>query len=168
MVKILTKKNDEQQELKIFTQNVFNAASEGCLLHQLYLDELIDESLFHAGLAFAKLYSLAMRSLGIHNRICTASKSWDQLRGIAHDNFSNQRIEGIWRYILKALDPIYHQGVAMREIAFNLVLVPPTNRHSISDIRKTLIYLQNIWEKIETTPYHLGLYRYEKSSTVLH
>ncbi len=165
MVKIVQKRNEDSQDIQTFIQSIHHAAREGCLLHQLYLDESIDESLFHAGLAFAKLYSLAMRSFGICNRVRTASQNWDQLYGITYDKFSNQKIEGLWRYILKALNPIYHEGIAMQEIAFSLVLVPPTKLHALSNIKKTLIYLQTIWEKIEDTPYQLGLYNCKKLST---
>ena len=105
MVKAITTKPSCTQQAQSLAQSIINAANEGCLLHQLYVDEYINESQFQAGLAFAKLYGLAMRSFGIHNRVRTASQSWDHLHGISHDLFSSQRIEGLWRYILKALDP---------------------------------------------------------------
>jgi hypothetical protein len=166
MVKVIPKKNHYTTQAQDSIQNIINAANEGCLLHQFYVNELISEAQFHSGLAFAKLYSLAMRSFGIHNRIKTASQSWDQLHGIVHDQFSNKKIEGLWRYIIKALDPIYHQGTPMRDITFNLVLTMEyPKQYAINDIRKTLSYLQTIWEKIETSPYQLGLFAYEQPST---
>ena len=143
---------------------IVNAAADGCALHQLYLDDQISEAHFHAGLAFAKLYTLAMRSFGIHNRVKTASQTWDQLYGVAYDSFSSKRMEGIWRYILKALDPLYHNGLPMREIAFELVLTnSPSKQLTLTSVKKTLEYLQTIWEKIEEGPYRLGLFAYHKN-----
>jgi hypothetical protein len=166
MVKIIMTKTSHTQETQTSAQSIINAANEGCLLHQFYIDELISEPQFQSGLAFAKLYGLAMRSFGIHNRVRTASQSWDQLHGIVYDQFSNQKIEGLWRYILKALDPTYHDNISMRDIAFNLVLTMDyPKRYAINDIQKTLSYLQTIWEKIETSPYRLGLFVYEQQST---
>jgi len=158
MVTIHTKKNCKNQNLQLIAHNILNAANEGSLLHQLYLDELIDEPLFQAGLAFSRLQSRAMRSSGINNRVRTASQSWGRLQGKTYDKFSNEKIEGIWKYILKALNPIYHKGLPMREIAFDLVLAPSLKTHSLRDIKKTLRYLKTIWEKIEDTPYRLGFY----------
>ncbi len=159
MVKAMPKKTHQTVQTQDSAQSIINAANEGCLLHQFYLDEFISEAQFQSGLAFAKLYSLAMRSFGIHNRVRTASQSWDQLHGIAYDQFSSAKIEGIWRYILKALDPIYHHGIPMRDIAFNLVLTTEfPKQYTATDIRKTLSYLHTIWEKIEISPYRLGLF----------
>lgn len=164
MVKRIKHRKSENDELSTIWQTTFNAANEGSLLHQLYWDELIDESQFHAGLAFAKLYGLAMRSLGVCNRVHTSSQRWEQLYGVTHDKFSNQKIEGLWHHLLKALDPIYHEGLSMREIAFSLILISRKKCYSINDIKKTLMYMQSIWEKIEDTPYHLGLYSHKNSS----
>ena len=58
------------------SSQIVNAAADGCFLHQLYLDNSICEEHFHAGLAFAKLYGLAMRSFGIHNRVKSACQTW--------------------------------------------------------------------------------------------
>ena len=166
-----SKKKSSHITLKKFTndkledpfQLIINAANEGCLLQQLYIEEHISEELFHAGLAFAKLYSLSMRSFGIHNRIRTASQTWDQLHGKIYDHFSSRKIEGIWRYILKSLDPIYHQGIPMRQVAFKLVLIDQiTSIHTIDQIRKTLTYLLEIWQKIESSPYRLGLFNFKE------
>ncbi len=163
MVKIIMTKTSHTQETQTSAQSIINAANEGCLLHQFYIDELISEAHFQSGLAFAKLYGLAMRSFGIHNRVRIASQSWDQLHGITHDQFSSPKIESIWRYILKALDPNYHDGTPMRDIAFNLVLTMDyPKQYNIKDIRKTLAYIQTIWEKIENSPYRLGLFIYEQ------
>ncbi len=155
----LSKIHSPQYALKIA-----NAAADGCALHQLYLDDQISEAHFHAGLAFAKLYGLAMRSFGIHNRVKTACQTWDQLYGIAYDHFSNQHMEGLWRYMLKALDPAYHHGVPMREIAFGLVLTNNSPKPlPIEQVRKTLEYLKTVWEKIEEGPYRLGLFAYHQN-----
>jgi len=163
MVKAITVKPSCPQQAQSLAQSIINAASEGCLLHQLYVDEYINESQFQAGLAFAKLYGLAMRSFGIHNRVRTASQSWDHLHGISHDLFSSQRIEGLWRYILKALDPTYHAGISLRDIAFNLVLTKDyPKQYAIKDVKKTLSYLQTVWETIETGPYKMGLFKCEQ------
>lgn len=143
---------------------IAQAAADGCLLHKLYLDNRICEEHFHAGLAFAKLYGLAMRSLGIHNRVKSACQTWDQLYGINYDPFSNRKIEGLWRYIMKALDPTYHDEMPMREIAFALVLTIDTSKtFHISQIKETLEYLQTIFEKIEESPYKLGLFKKSKA-----
>jgi hypothetical protein len=162
MVKIALKKAnsvDQQEAL----HRVIDAAREGCILHQLYLEGRIDDSHFQAGLAFAKLYHLAMRSFGIHNRIRSACQTWEQFHGIAYDPFSNTKIEGLWRYILKALNPIYHQGVPMHGIALSLVLTTTWQKqYSLINIRKTLEYLSTIWEKIESSPYRLGLYAFKQ------
>lgn len=165
MVKVHTKKLQQKQSS---IQSIINAANEGCLLHQLYIDECINEAQFQAGLAFAKLHSLAMRSFGIHNRIRTAAQSWDKLHGITYDQFSNRKIEGLWRYILKALDPTYHYGTPMREIAFKLILTIQSPRsYTIDNIRKTLDYLHTVWEKIESGPYRLGLFIFEQQPICL-
>lgn len=162
------KKTDHTLQTLDLAQNILNAANEGCLLHQFYLDDLISEAQFYSGLAFAKLYGLAMRSFGIHNRVRTASQSWDQLHGISHDQFCSQKIESIWRYILKALDPLYHQDLPMRDIAFNLILIMEyPKRYAIQDIQKTLSYMQTIWEKVEDSPYRLGLFTYEQKPTTM-
>lgn len=143
--------------------SILNAARDGCLLHQLYIEGRICDSHFQAGLAFAKLYSLAMRSFGIHNRIRSACQTWDRIHGLCFDHFSNTKIEGLWKYILKALDPIYHKGIPMHGIAFSLVLTMEVQKpYALTDIRKTLEYLQDIWEKIESSPYRLGLYVFEQ------
>lgn len=157
------KQQEESKKGLTFLQKVHNTANEGCLLHQLYVDEVIEEEEFRAGLAFSKLYHLAMRSLGIHTRVHTSSKSWGDLYGITYDKFSQQKVEGLWRHILKALDPAYHNGLSMKEIAFNLILIPPPKLHSVRKIRKTLRYLMSIWEQLEGTPYQLGLYSYKRS-----
>lgn len=162
MVKIaLEKANpfDQREALRC----VVDAASDGCVLHQLYLAGRIEDSHFQAGLAFAKLYHLAMRSFGIHNRVRSACQTWEQIHGIAYDPFSNTKIEGLWKYILKALNPLYHQGVPMHGIALSLVLTTTLQRqYSLIDIRKTLEYLSAIWEKIESGPYRLGLYAFKQ------
>ncbi|MCE2716029.1 MAG: hypothetical protein ACK4V2_05680 [Pseudomonadota bacterium] len=163
MVKKSTRKKCESNEQSTFWENIFNAANEGSFLHQLYKNEQINESHFQAGLAFEKLYRLAMRSLNICSRVHTSSQRWDQLYGITHDKFSYQKIEGLWRLLLRALDPIYHDGLSMREIAFSLILLSQKKSYSLNDIKKTLGYIQSIWEKIENTPYHLGLYSSKNS-----
>ncbi|MCX7343683.1 MAG: hypothetical protein NT128_06035 [Proteobacteria bacterium] len=146
------------------SSQIVNAAADGCFLHQLYLDNSICEEHFHAGLAFAKLYGLAMRSFGIHNRVKSACQTWDQIYGITYDSFSNNKIEALWRYIMKALDPVYHDELNMQEIAFSLVLTTnnPKELH-IKNIKKTLQYLQTVWEKIEAGPYKLGLFAKQKN-----
>ncbi len=162
MVKIVSKKSRSSVQLDAF-HSILNAANDGCLLHQLYIEEHISEPQFHAGLAFAKLYSLAMRSFGIHNRVRSACQTWDQIHGVAYDDFSNKKTEGLWRYILKALDPVYHQGTPMRNIAFSLVMTMEVQKqYTTADIRETLDYLHTIWEKIEAGPYRLGLFVYEQ------
>ena len=146
---------DVSQSLKIA-----RAAADGCLLHKLYLDSRICEAHFHAGLAFAKLYGMAMRSFGIHNRVKTACQTWDQLYGITYDSFSNHKIEALWRYIMKALDPAYHDELPMQKIAFALVLTMDTPKtFHISQIKETLEYLQTVFEKIEEGPYRMGLFK---------
>ena len=160
MVKIAPKKAALQLDA---LHSILSAANDGCLLHRLYIEGQISDSHFHAGLAFAKLYGLAMRSFGIHNRVRSACQTWDQIHGITYDHFSNSKIEGLWRYMLKALDPVYHQGVPMRGIAFSLVLtVESPKKYTTAEIRKTLEYLQDAWENIETGPYQLGLYVFEQ------
>ena len=163
MVKAITVKFSCAQQAQSLAQSIIHAANEGCLLHQLYIDEYINESQFQAGLAFAKLYGLAMRSFGIHNRVRTASQSWDHLHGVSHDLVSSHRIAGMWRYILKALDPTYHADAALRDIAFNLVLTKDyPKKYAIKDVKKTLSYLQTVWETIETGPYKMGLFKCER------
>lgn len=158
MGKTILKKSTSSNQLDAL-HSILNAANDGCFLHRLYIEERISEPHFQAGLAFAKLYSLAMRSFGIHNRIRSACQTWDQLHGLCYDYFSNAKIEGLWRYMLKALDPVYHQGVPMRNIAFSLVLTMESQKqYTITDIRETLEYLQGVWEKIEEGPYALGLF----------
>jgi hypothetical protein len=158
LISHLSKNHSPQYAIKIA-----NAAADGCALHQLYLDDRICEAHFHAGLAFAKLYGLAMRSFGIHNRVKTACQTWDQLYGITYDSFSNHRMEALWQYIMKALDPAYHDGLPMQQIAFSLVLTSNTPQSwQIEQVHKTLEYLQTIWEKIEDGPYRLGLFAYHQ------
>lgn len=162
MVKAALKKSSSPSQLEVL-HSILNAANDGCLLHKLYIEERISETHFQAGLAFAKLYSLAMRSFGIHNRIRSACQTWDQIHGLCYDHFSSTKIEGLWRYMLKALDPVYHQGIPMRNIAFSLVLTMESQKqYTLTDIRETLEYLQTIWEKIEAGPYALGLFVYEQ------
>lgn len=170
------KKTQQTKAITSYSDNIVNdltidpslqiarAAADGCLLHKLYLDNRICETHFHAGLAFAKLYGLAMRSFGIHNRVKTACQTWDQIYGITYDNFSNHKMEAMWRYILKALDPAYHDDLPMREIAFALVLTMNTPKtFHISQIKETLEYLQTVFEKIEEGPYKLGLFKLPKA-----
>lgn len=156
----MVKKNSQEID---FLQRIFHTANEGSLLHQLYFDGVIEEAEFQAGLAFSKLYNLAMRSFGIYNRLHTSCQRWEQLYGVVYDRFSNQKIEVLWRYVSRALDPIYHDGISMREIAFSLIFVPQTRLYSLKDIKKTLLYLQFLWEEIERTPYHFGLYSCKKT-----
>ena len=155
--------NNLSKSHSLYAKQIANAAADGCPLHQLYLGDHISEANFHAGLAFAKLYGLAMRSFGIHNRVKTSCQTWDQLYGITYDNFSNHRMEALGRYILKALDPAYHNGLPMSDIAFALVLTSNTRKSlQIEQVKKTLQYLQTVWEKIEEGPYRLGLFAYDK------
>lgn len=125
------------------------AAASGSILHQLLLKGQLDIHEFSSGFAFIKLHALVMRSKGIKNRIRTYCQNWENLAGIAHDNFCCVTLESLWDKLLLIL--------AQKGVYKNLLLelaVPSKNfNYSLSQVKAALVFLHDFWQACAKTIY---------------
>ena len=81
-----------------------NAVFDGCYLHRLFCQGVLNERQLQTGLAVRKLYHLCLRSQGIKNRLSASSAHWEGLKGKVADTFENARFEKKWFMLKKEVE----------------------------------------------------------------
>lgn len=133
----------------IYSKLAVNAAADGSVLHQLLLKDKINLHDFSAGFAFIKLYTLVMRSKGIKNRLRTYCQNWENINGIAHDNFCSVKLESLWNNLLMILI----QENAHKNLLLELAMPSQYFDYSVSQIKDALAFLHNFWKACKNTKY---------------
>jgi hypothetical protein len=136
---------NQQNETKL----IVGAAANGSILHQMLLSNQLSMSEFSAGLAFVKLHALAMRSKGIKNRMRTYCQNWENLAGIAHDNFCSLKLESLWNTLVNIL----MQKIAYKQLLWSLVMPNNNFNYPILQTKAALAFLSDFWQACEKTIY---------------